>query len=81
MVIHYKGKRKSIALLSKTSPNAAGFFVIVEIGNVGVEEMVAFFLLQIGIVPQQLIQTASKCKQDQCIDEEEFNNIDYHSTE
>lgn len=48
-------KIKSIGLLSKTSPNAAGFFIVIKIWNVRIEEMIAFILLQISIVPKQLI--------------------------
>lgn len=43
--------------------------------------MVAFMLLQVSIIPKQLIQTASKGNQDQCVDEEELDDVDNHAAE
>lgn len=67
-------------LLGKSPPNAASFFIVIEIGYVRMQ-MIAFTLLQIRIIPEQLIQTASKGHQNQGVDEEELDDVDDHATE
>lgn len=67
-------------LLGKSPPNAAGFFLIIKIGYVRMD-VITFMFLQIGIIPQQLIQTTSECDQNQCVDEKELDDVDNHAAE
>lgn len=43
--------------------------------------MIAFILLQVSIVPQQLIETAAERKKYQSINEEELDDVNDHSTQ
>lgn len=78
--IEFENEYIKFNLLGKSTPNAAGLFSIIEIRNIRME-MIALFLLQISIIPKQLIQTAAECKQNQRIDEKELDDIDDHSSE
>ena len=42
-------------------------------------ETLLFF--QVSVVPEQLVQTASKCKQNQSVDKYEFDDVNDHPSQ
>lgn len=43
-------------------------------------EMEALFLLQFGVVPEQLVEATTESEENQRVDKEELDNIDNHSS-
>lgn len=70
----------SLHLLSESTPFHASVSLVLPIGH-SIRFGIAFLTLQIGKVPQQLVETAGECKQYERINEEEFDNVDNHSAE
>lgn len=66
-------------LLSKSSPLHTGVAGLPVSHTTGI--VIAFTFLQIGKVPQQLIQAAGEREQNQRVNKEEFHNIDDHSAQ
>ena len=71
------GSFKNLNLLCKTSPDIAGMLLIVSVRCLAT--VVTQLSVYIGVVPEQLIQTASEREDDEDVEEEELYDVVYHS--
>jgi len=79
LLLYYEFK-KTDHILGKSSPDGTGLLLVIKVSHIGMQ-VIALVLLELGIVPKQLIETTTEGKQHQCVDKEELYNIDYHATQ